>query len=115
MRTKARRLMAYLKWLYYERPVGYAMDKVRAREFAGALPGVCMVKKLWQQIKGYRPSWMEAFAIILCADMTFFYLWAADYSWQSVLGVPLMLVFGYLSVDMLYDLWFAKAPGHDNG
>jgi hypothetical protein len=55
--------------------------------------------------RSFRPTLFEIVVLILTALSSWLYLSSWGLSWWSVLMIIGMLVLGYMSANMLHDLW----------
>jgi hypothetical protein len=53
----------------------------------------------------YRPDRFEVAAIAATVAATFYFLWSHDFNWRAMVLAAGMLAAGWVSGDMLFDLW----------
>jgi len=66
-----------------------------------------MIKRMGRR---QRRLWWDAVAIVAAAGAIYSAIEYVEYAgpWKALVMVPLMLVLGYLAVEVLYPLWFKE-------
>jgi hypothetical protein len=60
------------------------------------------LRRLWKHAQPN--SWLEWLGIVLTIASCIWFLDYHNYSWQSIIGIPLMVVFGWIAGDMVWRL-----------